>query len=82
MGLMDYRGRTPPGYDGTTVDRIAHHRRWNVEEETWSDCTNCGTELRLRDDHLLVTLASSRANVDRLHLCDERCLDEWFGEVL
>ncbi|WP_101296335.1 DUF7576 family protein [Halegenticoccus soli] len=85
MALSDYAGRTPRGYDGdTTIGRVARHHRWGIGGETRGDCVNCGTELRLHERHLLVTLVTGASGEtdpgDRHHLCDERCLREWLGE--
>ncbi|MFC6724277.1 hypothetical protein ACFQE1_07800 [Halobium palmae] len=80
MGLAEFTGLTPSGYEERTIERVSRHHRWDVDREAWSDCTNCGSELRLRDRHLLVTLGpGTDLETDRVHLCDERCLTEWVG---
>ncbi|MFC4358741.1 hypothetical protein ACFO0N_12390 [Halobium salinum] len=82
MGLAEFTGLTPTGYDeGTRIERVSRHHRWDVDREAWSDCTNCGSELRLRDRHLLVRLGPGRGHeAGRVHVCDERCLAEWVGQ--
>lgn len=82
MGLSKYVGRTPRGYDSnTTVERVASHHRWDVDAERRGDCSNCGTELELREKHLLVALAEpSSRDGERHHLCGQSCLDEWISE--
>jgi hypothetical protein len=80
MGFAEFTGRTPQGYgEGTVIERVSRHHRWTVGREAWSDCTHCGSELRLRDRHLLVRLAGAGEASRRVHVCDERCLTEWVG---
>ncbi|SEO40225.1 hypothetical protein SAMN04487948_102251 [Halogranum amylolyticum] len=80
MELSKYVGRTPRDYEGeTTVERVASHRRWDVDVERRGDCSHCGAELELRERHLLVTLTGRSGNDgERHYLCGQSCLDEWF----
>ena len=79
MEFSKYVGLTPRDYDQTTtVERVASHHRWDVDVERCGDCSNCGTELNLRERHLLVTLTErSGRDGGRHYLCGQSCLDEW-----
>ncbi|XVH30803.1 hypothetical protein ACNS7O_10420 [Haloferacaceae archaeon DSL9] len=83
MGLSEYTGLTPPGFDeGTEIRRIAPHRLWDRNGATHEACVHCGRELALAERHLLVrlTVAGSPSAEDRRYLCDGRCADEWLAE--
>jgi hypothetical protein len=79
MTLSDYTGRSPVDNEAATVVRVAPHRLWRPGRTRTELCPNCGDELVLSEEHLLVVL-DERGNRTRRYFSEESCVRAWLEE--
>ncbi|MUV57570.1 hypothetical protein [Halogeometricum sp. CBA1124] len=76
MALSDYTGQSPVGNEDATVVRVAPHRLWQPGRTRTEPCANCGDELVLSEEHLLVVL-DERGTRTRRYFREESCVRAW-----
>ncbi|QIB73504.1 hypothetical protein GL213_11530 [Halogeometricum borinquense] len=79
MPLSEYTGQSPLGNEDATVVRVVPHRLWQPGQTRTEACTNCGEELVLSEEHLLVVL-EERGTRTRRYFSEESCIRAWLGE--
>ena len=76
MALSDYAGRSPRGNEDATVVRVAPHRLWQPGRTRTEQCTNCGDEMVLSEEHFLVVLDEGGERMRR-YFREESCIRAW-----
>lgn len=77
MALSEYAGQTPRGNEDATVVRVVPHRIWQPGQGRTETCHNCGEELELSKEHLLVV--DERGRRTRRYFREESCVRAWVG---
>ncbi|MDS0293404.1 DUF7576 family protein [Halogeometricum luteum] len=76
MALSEYAGRSPRGEEDATVVRVVPHRLWRPGRTRTEPCANCGEEMVLSEEHLLVVV-DERGTRTRRYFREESCIREW-----
>ncbi|SFR47038.1 DUF7576 family protein [Halogeometricum limi] len=79
MALSEYAGQSPRGNEDATVLRVVPHRLWQPGQTRTEACTNCGDELVLSEEHLMVVLEESGRRI-RHYFREESCIEAWLKD--
>ncbi|ELZ26649.1 hypothetical protein C474_18450 [Halogeometricum pallidum JCM 14848] len=79
MALSEYAGQSPRKNEEATVVRVVPHRLWRPGRTRTEPCANCGDEMVLSEEHLLVVVDEGGKRTRR-YFREESCVREWLGE--